>query len=112
MSERKLKAVIGVLATLLFAAVIIALVLFERARLPLYHESDRPLIERSIQKAAREWRTTPREVERLTFPIVMSFGPLRICVELRARSDSGPHGGPVYQACYEGSSQELVEEKM
>ena len=102
---------VAILAGLLFVAFVSLVILWERARLPLYDEADRPLIDRSVQRAAQQWSTDPREVRRRTFPIVMRFGP-RACVELRPRSNSGPHGGPHYLACYEGAASEPDEERI
>lgn len=97
---------IALLAALLFAAIVIIVALLERTRLPLHTGWDEPLIERTVSRWARETRLTPREIERMTFPIVMESDD-RVCVELRGRPKSD-HAG--FLSCYDRQRRSVIVE--
>ena len=107
MEARGLKRAVIILSLLLWLAVVAILFLYDRARRPLFHEYDRPLIERTLQLAAGE---TPDELEfyrRHTFPVVMEL-PDQTCVELRSvlRGGSGS-----YLACYDRRTRRVIVER-
>jgi hypothetical protein len=98
------KVVAGVLLLLLLAISLAAnAYLYSLATRPLYAASDRPLIERTLARAAIAERTNPEELRAGTFPIVLEIGG-RTCVDIR-NTDGGGH----YAACYDRAGR-LVEQ--
>jgi hypothetical protein len=77
-----------VLAILLFVALAGDVLLYPRAMRPLVPPGSEPTVAETQQNAAVLLRTTVREQQRLTFPIVTRMGG-RICVELRATGRVG-----------------------
>src|SRR3569833_2009586 len=92
---RRLRSLGGaLLLTLLAISLGANVALYRRAMRPLYEESDRSLIERTLTAAANSQRADRETVRAATFPIVVRLGS-QTCVELRYT------GGEGYQsACY------------
>lgn len=78
--------------------------LYQRATRPLYAESDQPLIDRTLAMAAVTERTSPENLRAQTFPISMSLGGGRTCIEIRDLGGHGSHG-----ACYDRAGR-LIEQ--
>jgi hypothetical protein len=91
------------LLVLLIASFAGNVVLYREASRPLFHEADRPLIERTIVHFAHSARVSPDQIRAETFPIVMRWGH-RTCVELRRNDGLGYSG-----ACYD-RQERLIEE--
>lgn len=92
MAQTRPRASTLVLSILLALAIAAIIWLYPRATRPLYDDQDEALIETAVQHSAREFRSSPGEVRRYTFPIVMRLAG-ETCVELRStlRERAGNH---------------------
>jgi hypothetical protein len=91
------------LVLLLAASVSGNLLLYRKSSRPLFHEADRPLIDRTIVRFAGLSRVPAERIRAETFPIVMRWGR-RTCVELRRKDGTGYSG-----ACFDRQGR-LIEE--
>ena len=96
------RLIIGALLLLLTVSVAGNFILYRQVRRPLFTESERPLIERTIALFAASGRTSAAAIRAQSFPIVMKLGD-RTCVELRYYGQG--HQG----ACYDRRGR-LIEE--
>jgi hypothetical protein len=102
--ELRLKLVSGALLLILIVSVVGNIALYKRATRPLYHEGDRPLIERTVALAASMEHSSPDRIMARTFPITMRIGGGRTCVELRDLDGAGFHG-----ACYASDGRRIEQ---
>lgn len=105
-SAKWLKIWLATTILLLLVALIQLAVVYPKATRILVKPAQQDLVDRAVREAAVQFRTTPREQARSTFPIVMELHD-RKCVELRSTLSDG---GGNYIACYDNRTGKQLYE--
>jgi len=105
MGTRRWKIAVALLSAMLLASLAAIFLLCGRAGPPLSYEGDRPLIERTRQRAATIFRSDGDSVAQDSVPIVLHLSD-RTCVVLGM-----PSGGDPYLACDDRRTLEVMEER-